>query len=127
MRDNDIHNLILYSGKDKEIFSPFLYDLDLSFTMYKNNLESDKRNTVWIKLAALYWDEICKRYWQLRKIVLNEYNFNAIVSDIQTNMDYSDFEKEAKKWGVKDANNTTSRLSDTFNELLSYSDLYFKK
>lgn len=127
LRDNDIHNLILYSGKDKEIFSPFLYDLDLSFTMYKENLESDKRNTVWIKLAALYWDEICKRYWQLRKIVLNEYNFNAIVSDIQTNMDYSDFEKEAKKWGVKDANNTTSSLSDTFNELLSYFDLYFKK
>lgn len=127
LRDNDIHNLILYSGKDKEIFSPFLYDLDLSFGMYKDNLESDKRNTVWIKLAALYWDEICKRYWQLRKIVLNEYNFNAIVSDIQTNMDYSDFEKEAKKWGVKDANNTTSRLSDTFNELLSYFDLYFKK
>lgn len=127
LRDNDIHNLILYSGKDKEIFSPFLYDLDLSFAMYKDNLESDKRNTVWIKLAALYWDEICKRYWQLRKIVLNEYNFNAIVSDIQTNMDYSDFEKEAKKWGVKDANNTTSSLSDTFNELLSYFDLYFKK
>lgn len=127
LRDNDIHNLILYSGKDKEIFSPFLYDLDLSFAMYKENLESDKRNTVWIKLAALYWDEICKRYWQLRKIVLNEYNFNAIVSDIQTNMDYSDFEKEAKKWGVKDANNTTSSLSDTFNELLSYFDLYFKK
>ena len=57
LRDNDIHNLILYSGKDKEIFSPFLYDLDLSFAMYKNNLESNKRNTVWIKLAALYWDE----------------------------------------------------------------------
>lgn len=127
LRDNDIHNLILYSGKDKEIFSPFLYDLDLSFGMYKDNLESNKRNTVWIKLAALYWDEICKRYWQLRKIVLNEYNFNAIVSDIQTNMDYSDFEKEAKKWGVRNANNTTSSLSDTFNELLSYFDLYFKK
>ena len=127
LRDNDIHNLILYSGKDKEIFSPFLYDLDLSFGMYKDNLESNKKNTVWIKLAALYWDEICKRYWQLRKIVLNEYNFNAIVSDIQTNMDYSDFEKEAKKWGVRNANNTTSSLSDTFNELLSYFDLYFKK
>ena len=126
LRDNDIHNLILYSGKDKTIFSPFIYDLDLSFNVYNYNLEADKTNTVWLKLKELFWDEICERYNTLRNTVLNIGNFNMIISDLQSNIDYSDFEKGVKKWGVRDAQLTTGKLADTFSELLDTFDLYFK-
>ena len=126
LRDNDIHNLILYSGKDKTIFSPFIYDLDLSFNVYNYNLEADKTNTVWLKLKELFWDEICERYNTLRNTVLNIGNFNMIISDLQSNIDYSDFEKGVKKWGVRDVQLTTGKLADTFSELLDTFDLYFK-
>ena len=125
LRDNDIHNLILYSGKDKTIFSPFLYDLDLSFTA-GYNVEASPSNTVWIKLAALYWNEICERYWKLRETVLNLGNFNLIVSDLQSNIEYSDFEKGIKKWGVRDSALTTGSLSKKFEILLKMFDSYFK-
>ena len=126
LRDNDIHNLILYSGKDKTIFSPFIYDLDLSFNVYNYNLEADKTNTVWLKLKELFWDEIFERYNTLRNTVLNIGNFNMIISDLQSNIDYSDFEKGVKKWGVRDVQLTTGKLADTFSELLDTFDLYFK-
>ena len=126
LRDNDIHNLILYSGKDKTVFSPFLYDLDLSFNVYNYNLEADKTNTVWLKLKELFWDEICERYISLRNTVLNVGNFNLIISDLQSNIDYSDFKKGVDKWGVRDAQLTTGKLADTFGELLDTFDLYFK-
>lgn len=126
LRDNDIHNLILYSGKDKTIFSPFIYDLDLAFNVYNYNLEADKTNTVWLKLKELFWDEICERYSTLRNTVLNVGNFNLIISDLQSNIDYSDFKKGVDKWGVRDAQLTTGKLADTFSELLDTFDLYFK-
>ena len=126
LRDNDIHNLILYSGKDKTIFSPFLYDLDLSFTNYGYNVEVSPSNTVWIKLASLYWNEILERYWKLRETVLNLGNFNLIVSDLQSNIEYSDFEKGLKKWGVRDSALTTGSLSKNFESLLKMFDSYFK-
>lgn len=126
LRDNDIHNLILYSGKDKTVFSPFLYDLDLAFNVYNYNLEANKTNTVWLKLKELFWDEICERYSALRKTVLNVGNFNLIISDLQSNIDYSDFKKGVDKWGVRDAQLTTGKLADTFSELLDTFDLYFK-
>ena len=126
LRDNDIHNLILSSGKDKTVFSPFLYDLDLAFNVYNYNLEADKANTVWLKLKELFWDEICKRYNTLRNTVLNVGNFNLIISDLQSNIDYSDFKKGVDKWGVRDAQLTTGKLADTFSELLDTFDLYFK-
>ena len=126
LRDNDIHNLILYSGKDKTIFSPFLYDLDLSFTAYGYNVEVVKSNSVWIKLASLYWKEICERYMELRKTVLNINNFNLIVNDLQSSIEYSDFEKGIKKWGVKDSTLTLGSLSKKFESLLKTFDSYFK-
>ena len=127
LRDNDIHNLILYSGKDKIKFSPFIYDLDLSFNVYNYNVEASPSNTVWIKLKELYWNEICDRYKELRQMVLNLGNFNLIISDLQSNIDYSDFKKGVDKWGVRDAQLTTGKLADTFSELLDTFDLYFKK
>ena len=125
LRDNDIHNLILYSGADKQIFSPFLYDLDLSFYVYSYNLEADETNTVWIKLKSLYWEEICARYKELRSSVLTQANFNMVVNDIQSNIDYSDFEKGVKKWGQRDTKVTTGYLADLFGDLLNAFDIYF--
>lgn len=125
LRDNDIHNLILYSGADKKIFSPFLYDLDLSFFVYSFNLEADPTNTVWLKLKSLYWEEICARYKELRSSVLTQGNFNMIVSDLQSSIDYSDFEKGVKKWGKRDTKVTTGYLEELFGELLKTFDVYF--
>lgn len=125
LRDNDIHNLILYSGADKKIFSPFLYDLDLSFFVYSFNLEADPKNTVWLKLKSLYWEEICARYKELRSSVLTQGNFNMIVSDLQSSIDYSDFEKGVKKWGQRDTKVTTGYLEELFGELLKTFDVYF--
>ena len=125
LRDNDIHNLILYSGADKKIFSPFLYDLDLSFYVYSYNLEANETNTVWIKLKSLYWEEICARYKELRSSVLTQGNFNMIVSDLQSSIDYSDFEKGVKKWGKRDTKVTTGYLEELFGELLKTFDVYF--
>nr|DAW91338.1 MAG TPA: CotH kinase protein [Caudoviricetes sp.] len=125
LRDNDIHNLILYSGADKKIFSPFLYDLDLSFFVYSFNLEADPTNTVWLKLKSLYWEEICARYKELRGSVLTQGNFNMIVSDLQSSIDYSDFEKGVQKWGIRDTKVTTGYLEELFGELLKTFDVYF--
>lgn len=125
LRDNDIHNLILYSGADKKIFSPFLYDLDLSFFVYSFNLEADPTNTVWLKLKSLYWEEICARYKELRSSVLTQGNFNMIVSDLQSSIDYSDFEKGVQKWGIRDTKVTTGYLEELFGELLKTFDVYF--
>ena len=125
LRDNDIHNLILYSGADKQIFSPFLYDLDLSFYVYSYNLEANETNTVWIKLKSLYWEEICARYKELRSSVLTQANFNMVVNDIQSNIEYSDFEKGVKKWGQRDTKVTTGYLADLFGDLLNAFDIYF--
>lgn len=126
MRDNDIHNLILYSGKDKTVFSPFIYDLDLSFNVYKYNLEVNKKNTVWIKLASTYWNEICERYWELRKTVFTMSNFTMLVNELQSSIDYGDFENGVSKWGVRN-NMTIGKLSSIFSELITIFDLYFKK
>lgn len=125
LRDNDIHNLILYSGADKQIFSPFLYDLDLSFYVYSYNLEADETNTVWIKLKSLYWEEICARYKELRSSVLTQANFNMVVNDIQSCINYSDFEKGVKKWGQRETKVTTGYLADLFGDLLNAFDIYF--
>lgn len=125
LRDNDIHNLILYSGADKKIFSPFLYDLDLSFFVYSFNLEANTTNTVWLKLKSLYWEEICARYKELRSSVLTQGNFNMIVSDLQSSIDYSDFEKGVKKWGQRDTKVTTGYLEELFGDLLKTFDVYF--
>lgn len=125
LRDNDIHNLILYSGADKQIFSPFLYDLDLSFYVYSYNLEANTTNTVWLKLKSLYWEEICARYKELRSSVLTQGNFNMIVNDLQSSIDYSDFEKGIKKWGQRDTKVTTGYLEELFGELLKTFDVYF--
>lgn len=125
LRDNDIHNLILYSGADKKIFSPFLYDLDLSFYVYSYNLEANKTNTVWLKLKSLYWEEICARYKELRSSVLTQGNFNMIVNDLQSSIDYSDFEEGVKKWGIRNTKVTTGYLEELFGELLKTFDVYF--
>lgn len=125
LRDNDIHNLILYSGADKKIFSPFLYDLDLSFFVYSFNLETDPTNTVWLKLKSLYWEEICARYKELRGSVLTQGNFNMIVNDLQSSIDYSDFKKGVQKWGIRDTKVTTGYLAELFGELLRTFDVYF--
>ena len=125
MRDNDIHNLILYSGKDKTVFSPFIYDLDLSFNVYKYNLEVNKKNTVWIKLASTYWNEICERYWELRKTVFTMSNFTMLVNELQSSIDYDDFKNGVSKWGVRN-NMTVGKLLSIFSELITIFDLYFK-
>ena len=48
-----------------------------------------------------------------------------IVNDLQSSIDYSDFEKGIKKWGQRDTKVTTGYLEELFGELLKTFDVYF--
>ena len=53
-------------------------------------------------------------------------NFTMLVNDIQSSIDYGDFENGISKWGVSN-NMTIGKLLSIFSELITIFDLYFKK
>lgn len=128
MRDNDQHNMVLYSGNDKIKFSPFLYDCDLSLSINTGDFETTSpesyNKSIWKILKRLYWDEICSRYTELRQTILNYENVVSIIRDIQCSVPFSDFEKEYKKWGTREGCTAEDRLN-SIKELFNYYDNYF--
>lgn len=125
MRDNDIHNVILYSGKDKKKFSCFLYDCDLSINVYYENMESSQsyNKSIWKILRKFYWKEICDRYYSLREKVLNIKNVTSIVMELQKGIPFSDLENEKNKWNLK--GQTSSEIVDRIEYLFNKYDEYF--
>lgn len=125
MRDNDIHNVILYSGKDKKKFSCFLYDCDLSINVYYENMESSLsyNKSIWKILRKFYWKEICDRYYRLREKVLNVKNITSIVMDLQKGVPFSDLENEKNKWNLK--GQTSSEIVERIEYLFNKYDEYF--
>lgn len=119
MRDNDIHNIILFTKSDKKKFYAFLYDLDQSWNHYSYDMNMESSNNIlWKKLTTLYWKEIVARYKELRSTVLNYNHIVNLVTSIQSSIDYRDFEDEMKKWNlVKYTNATNSILNDLKNNL----------
>ena len=125
MRDNDIHNVILYSGKDKKKFSCFLYDCDLSINVYYDNMEDSQsyNKSIWKILRKYYWKEICDRYYNLREKVLNIKNVTSIVMELQKGIPFSDLENEKKKWNLE--GQTSSEIVDRIEYLFNKYDEYF--
>lgn len=132
MRDNDIHNLILYSGSDKQKFYPFLYDLDLSIDNTGYDVAVDQEAFygdnlapwyIWKRLKELYWEEICDRYWELRKSVLNYSHICNITTQLQASIPYDDLEDNYNKWGRN--SKSTSGLLSKIKSLLGVYDEYF--
>lgn len=128
MRDNDQHNMVLYSGNDKIKFSPFLYDCDLSLSIntgeYETVAPESYNKSIWKILKRLYWDEICSRYTELRQTILNYENVVSIIRDIQCSVPFSDFKKEYEKWGTREGCTAKDRLN-SIKELFNYYDNYF--
>ena len=127
MRDNDIHNLILYTGADKTKFYAFLYDLDLSWGRgYTTDMPIDEpRLILWKKFVTLYWDEIVERYKNLRSTILNYNHALNIISSIQASILYSDFEAEMEKWNAINYNNATKNMVNNFKDCLIHFDKFF--
>lgn len=125
MRDNDIHNVILYSGKDKKKFSCFLYDCDLSINVYYEDMEDSQsyNKSIWKILRKFYWKEICDRYYNLREKVLNIKNVTSIVMELQKGIPFSDLENEKKKWNLE--GQTSSEIVDRIEYLFNKYDEYF--
>lgn len=125
MRDNDIHNVILYSGKDKKKFSCFLYDCDLSINVYYEDMEDSQsyNKSIWKILRKFYWKEICDRYYNLREKVLNVKNVTSIVMELQKGIPFSDLKNENKKWNLE--GQTSSEIVDRIEYLFNKYDEYF--
>ena len=126
MRDNDIHNVILYSGKDKKKFSCFLYDCDLSINIYYTDMEDYQsyNKSIWKILRKVYWKEICDRYYNLRGKVLNIKNVTSIVMELQKGIPFSDLENENKKWSLE-GQKSSSEIVDRIEYLFNKYDEYF--
>ena len=128
MRDNDQHNMVLYSSSDKKKFSPFLYDCDLSLSVSDGDFETVSpaafSKSIWKILRRLYWADICARYTELRQTILTYENAVSVVRDIQCSVPYTDYKKEYSKWGENSGKTAKSRL-DSFKELLGIYDKYF--
>ena len=125
MRDNDIHNLLLYSGKDKQKFSCFLYDCDLSINIYNYDMEKEYtyHNSIWKILRKYYWEEICERYVFLRQRILNERHIEFIVRDLQRSVPFTDFKNEIDKWKITSVK--TTDVVSQIKELMTIYDKYF--
>lgn len=125
MRDNDIHNLLLYSGKDKQKFSCFLYDCDLSVNIYNYDMEKEYtyHNSIWKILRKYYWEEICERYVFLRQRILNERHIEFIVRDLQRSVPFTDFKNEIDKWKITSVK--TTDVVSQIKELMTIYDKYF--
>ena len=126
MRDNDIHNIILFTKSDKKKFYAFLYDLDLSWNHYSYDMNMESSNNIlWKKLTALYWKEIVARYKELRSTVLNYNHVVNLISSIQSSIDYRDFEDEITKWNLVNYTNATYNMLQGLKNNLEHFDNKF--
>lgn len=108
MSDNLIHNMVLFTGKDKEKFSSFLYDVDSSFNFANlegdvlsywtptNNIEND---ALWGVIFNNYKDDIHRRYEELRGSVLNVEYLTSLLEFVYGNIPAEWFTAEQNAWG----------------------------
>ena len=108
LADNFIHNIILYTGRDKKKFYPFLYDLDGSFNVSDWNLDAlsrwDSNNNLYNDtFYGVFYDEfkdlLHNRYVELRKNILNSTYIKTVLDDIYSNIPEEWLTLEHQKWG----------------------------
>lgn len=127
MRDNDIHNIILYTKEDKKKFYAFLYDLDLSWGRgYNYDMPiNEQRLILWKRFVGVYWEDIVERYWELRSTILNYSHVIGIVNKLQSSIPFSDFDKEMNRWDSVNYTDATKIMLGNFQDLLVHFDNFF--
>lgn len=133
MKDNTCRNMILYTGKDKKIFYPFFYDLDLSWNFNSSEYNLDimtnsyaKDMSLWENFYSQFKDEIANRYAYLRNTILNIDYISSLYKSIYSIIPKSDVLLESKKWGVVDLTNM-NELLDAMNIRFEWLDEVFFK
>ena len=134
-------NMILYAGADKKVFSPMYYDMDWTWgfrcksdvSTFDSQNFSDK--SIWIKIQKVFWEEICNRYNELRKLVINDTFIDSLLNKISRQIPYSDYEKEMETWqdvpfqgNEKDEGRygTINDMVTWEKERIEFMDKYFK-
>ena len=136
MWDNGYRNMILYSGRDKKKFYPFMYDLDLSLNRPYNmdffditNPQSDTKwdLLIWEKLVDFYWDEIVNRYRYLRGRILSIDNIDKVYHDVVDSIPNDVFIQEQSKWKKRAQKSDFLSSEELLRQRLSWLDKsYFK-
>ena len=134
-------NMILYAGADKKVFSPMYYDMDWTWGFRcKSDVSTfDSQNfadkSIWIKIQKVFWEEICNRYNELRKLVINDTFIDSLLNKISRQIPYSDYEKEMETWqdvpfqgNEKDEGRygTINDMVTWAKERIEFMDKYFK-
>ena len=134
-------NMILYAGADKKVFSPMYYDMDWTWGFRcKSDVSTfDSQNfadkSIWMKIQKVFWEEICNRYSELRKIVINDTFIDSLLNKISRQIPYSDYEKEMETWqdipfqgNEKDEGRygTINDMVTWAKERIEFMDKYFK-
>lgn len=130
MQDNTCRNMILYAGKDKEKFYPYLYDLDLSwsFPAYNTDIMTNAYAadmSLWQNFKEIFADEIANRYEYLRKKILNVGYLQAVCEDAVKDIPSDVISQESQKWGTVRVN-LTNAVNNTSKRLEWLDSLYFK-
>lgn len=136
MWDNGYRNMVLYSGRDKKKFYPFMYDLDLSLNRPYNmdffditNPQSDTKwdLLIWEKLVDFYWDEIVNRYRYLRGRILSIDNIDKVYHDVVDSIPNDVFVQEQSKWEKRAQKSDFLSSEELLRQRLSWLDKsYFK-
>lgn len=134
-------NMILYAGADKKVFSPMYYDMDWTWGFRcKSDVSTfDSQNfadkSIWIKIQKVFWEEICNRYNELRKLVINDTFIDSLLNKLSRQIPYSDYEKEMETWqdvpfqgNEKDEGRygTINDMVTWEKERIEFMDKYFK-
>lgn len=130
MQDNTCRNMILYAGKDKEKFYPYLYDLDLSWSYpsYNTDIMTNAYAadmSLWQNFKEIFADEIANRYEYLRKKILNVGYLQAVCDDAVKDIPSEVISQESQKWGTVRVN-LTNAVNNTSMRLEWLDSLYFK-
>lgn len=125
--DNAFHNCMIYSGKDKEKFSLYFYDLDNSMQYPANSSyvqvmhETGWNIAFWEKFIDVYKDYILNRYAGLRDTVLNNENITAIYNRYIQGIPQEVVSQEVAMWGNGNISDF-KRYITTLNSRLEYLD-----
>jgi hypothetical protein len=106
--DNTIHNVILYTGRDKKKFFPFFYDMDSALYIRNNTKDvfsewnpdsSINNDPLWTPIYETFKDDITNRFRYLCSTVINNNYLTEVLDDAYANLPEEWLTEEQEKWG----------------------------